>query len=100
MLKGIAKALFGTRHDRELKRVQPILEEIHQHEQRLASLADDEVQAQTQKFRAILKERTEELEHRIVELRETKRVTSDAAEREQEEDGEERHRREQQAVLR
>ena len=83
MLKGIAKALFGTRHDRELKRVQPILEEIHQHEQRLASFADDEVQAQTQKFRAILGERTEELERRIVELREKKRVTSDAAEREQ-----------------
>ena len=83
MLKGIAKALFGTRHDRELKRVQPILDEIHQHEERLASLADDEVQAQTQKFRAILKERTEELERRIAELKEKKRVTSDAAEREQ-----------------
>src|SRR5688572_3670067 len=83
MLKGIAKALFGTRHDRELKRVQPILDEIHQHEQRLASLADDEVQAQTQKFRAILTERTEELERRISELREKKRVTSEAAEREQ-----------------
>src|SRR5688500_15932631 len=83
MLKGIAKALFGTRHDRELKRVQPILDEIHQHEQRLASLADDEVQAQTQKFRAILTERTEELERRIAELKEKKRVTSEAAEREQ-----------------
>ena len=83
MLKGLAKALFGTRHDRELKRVQPILDEIHQHEQRLASFADEEVQAQTQKFRAILKERTEELERRIAELKETKRVTSDAAEREQ-----------------
>src|SRR5687767_12169448 len=83
MLKGIAKALFGTRHDRELKRVQPILDEIHQHEQRLASLADDEVQAQTPKFRAVLKERTEELERRIAELKETKRVTSEAAEREQ-----------------
>jgi preprotein translocase subunit SecA len=83
MLKGIAKALFGTRHDRELKRVQPIVDEIHQHEQQLASLADEEVQAQTPKFRAILKERTEELERRIAELRETKRVTSDAAAREQ-----------------
>jgi len=83
MLKGIARALFGTRHDRELKRVQPILDEIHQHEQRLASFADDEVQAQTQRFRAILTERTEELERRIAELKEKKRVTSDAAEREQ-----------------
>jgi preprotein translocase subunit SecA len=83
MLKGIAKALFGTRHDRELKRVQPILDEIHQHEQRLESFADDEVQAQTSKFRAILKERTEELERRIAELKDKKRITSDAAEREQ-----------------
>jgi preprotein translocase subunit SecA len=83
MLKGIAKALFGTRHDRELKRVQPLVEEVHQHEERLASLSDAEVQAQTEKFRAILKERTEEVERRIAELKEKKRVTSDAAEREQ-----------------
>src|SRR5687767_8520639 len=82
MLKGIAKALFGTRHDRELKRVQPILDEIHHHEERLASLSDSELQAQTQKFREIIRERMEELERRIAELKEKKRVTSDAAERE------------------
>jgi preprotein translocase subunit SecA len=83
MLKGIAKALFGTRHDRELRRVQPIIAEVHQHEERLTSLSDAEVQAQTEKFRAILKERTEEVERRIAELKEKKRVTGDAAEREQ-----------------
>src|SRR5687767_9899062 len=82
MLKGIAKALFGTRHDRELKRVQPILDEIHHHEERLASLSDSELQAQTQKFREIIRERMEELERRIAELKEKKRVTSEAAERE------------------
>ena len=74
MLKGIAKALFGTRHDRELKRVQPILDEIHQHEERLATFSEEEVQAQTQKFRAILKERTEELERRIAELPDVQRA--------------------------
>ena len=82
MLKGIAKALFGTRHDRELKRIQPLLDEIHAHEERLAPLSDEEVQAQTAKFRQIIRERTSELEGRIAGLKETKRVTAEAAERE------------------
>src|SRR5688500_3241196 len=82
MLKGIAKALFGTRHDRELKRGQPILDEIHGHEEHLASLSAEEVQAQTRKFREVIRERTEELERRIADLKDKKRVTSDAAERE------------------
>jgi preprotein translocase subunit SecA len=81
MLKTIAKALFGTRHDRELKRVQPILDEIHEHEERLGSLSEDDLRGQTAKFREIIKERTENLERRIADLKEKKRVTSDATDR-------------------
>src|SRR5918992_3387033 len=81
MLKTIAKTLFGTRHDRELKRVQPLLDEIHRHEERLGSLSEDDLRAQTQKFREIIKDRTENLERRIADLKEKKRVTSDATER-------------------
>src|ERR671934_850752 len=81
MLKAIAKTLFGTRHDRELKRVQPILDEIHRHEERLGSLSEDDLRAQTQQFREIIKDRTENLERRIADLKEKKRVTSDATER-------------------
>jgi preprotein translocase subunit SecA len=74
--------VFGTRHEREQKRVKPILDEIHTIEQRLTSLSDEELQGQTAKFRARLAERTQGLESRIAELKEAKHDASDAAERE------------------
>ena len=82
MLKGLISKVFGTRHERERKRVQPILEEIHAIEARLASLSDAEIQAQTARFRAILAERTGPIEARIAEFKAAKHNTADAAERE------------------
>ena len=82
MLKGLISKVFGTRHERERKRVQPILEEVHAIEARLASLSDAEIQAQTTKFRAILAERTGPIEARIAEVKAAKHNTADAAERE------------------
>jgi preprotein translocase subunit SecA len=58
MLKGLIGRVFGTRHERERKRVQPVLNDIHEIEARLASLTDDEIRAQTAKFRGVLAERT------------------------------------------
>ena len=82
MFKNILTAVLGTRHQRDLKRIQPILDAIHEHEKRLAGVSDDEVRAQTAKFRGILQERTGALETRAAELREQKRAAVDAAERE------------------
>src|SRR5688572_2440815 len=82
MFKRVLTAILGTRHERDLKRIQPILDAIHEHEARLASVSDDEVRGQTAKFRNILSERTGALEKRAAELRELKRGASDAAERE------------------
>ena len=82
MLKGLISKVFGTRHERERKRVQPILEEIHAHEARLGTLSDAEIQGQTAKFRTLLAERTGEIEARIAELKAAKHETADAAERE------------------
>jgi len=58
MFNRVLTAILGTRHERDLKRIQPILDAIHEHEARLAGVSDTEVQAQTTKFRAILAERT------------------------------------------
>ena len=82
MLKGLISKVFGTRHERERKRVQPILNEIHEIEARLASLPDAEIQAQTAKFRGIIAERTGAIEERIAALKAAKHDTADAAERE------------------
>ena len=82
MLKGILSKVFGTRHERERKRVQPIVDEINAHYERLQGVSEEELRAQTAKFRQILAERTQALEARVAELKELKRTTKDAAERE------------------
>ena len=82
MLKSLIGRVFGTRHERERKRVQPVLAEIHEIEARLASLSDDDIQGQTAKFRGILAEHTGPIESRIAELKAAKHDTADAAERE------------------
>ena len=83
MLKGLLTGLFGTRHDRERKRVQPIVDEVNGFRARLQALSDADLQAQTPKFRARLAERTGDLEQRIAELKARKHATRDAGEREQ-----------------
>ncbi|MEX2109465.1 MAG: preprotein translocase subunit SecA [Gemmatimonadaceae bacterium] len=82
MIAGLLSGVFGTRHDRERKRIQPIVDEINDHYARLQTVSDDELRAQTAKFRARILEVTGGIETRIAELREKKRVTADPAARE------------------
>jgi preprotein translocase subunit SecA len=82
MLKRLVTAVVGSRHERERRRVQPIVDKINEWDQRLQQVSERELQNQTQKFRGILAERTGDLEKRAAELREAKRTASDAAERE------------------
>ena len=82
MLKTITAKLFGSRHAREVKRLTPLVDEINQHFEELQHLSDDELRAQTEKFRQILREQTAELEQEIEELRAQKRQSEDAGERE------------------
>src|ERR1700687_2386586 len=82
-LTGLLSGVFGTRHDREGKRVQPIVDEINEHYARLQSISEEELRAQTEKFRARIGEVTTGIEARIVDLRDRKRVATDPAERAQ-----------------
>ncbi|MGZ3567069.1 MAG: preprotein translocase subunit SecA [Gemmatimonadaceae bacterium] len=82
-LTGLLSGVFGTRHDRERKRVQPIVDEINEQYARLQTISEEELRGQTEKFRARIKERTSEIEARIAELRERKRITADPAAREE-----------------
>jgi len=83
MLKKLIGAVFGTRHDREQRRVQPIVDEINEIYARLRELSDAELQAQTAKFRATIAERTAELQARIDAVRAQKHDAADAASREE-----------------
>ncbi|MGH7690138.1 MAG: DEAD/DEAH box helicase, partial [Gemmatimonadaceae bacterium] len=82
MIKGMISAVIGNRHDRERKRIQPIVAAINEHDERLSRVSEDELRAQTQKFRDQIRERTQELEAQIAELREQKRTAADSEERE------------------
>ena len=82
MLKSIVNRVFGTRHERERRRVQPIVDAINEQYERLEGVSDEELRGQTAKFRNLIRERTGELEDRAAELRVAKRAAADPAERE------------------
>ena len=69
MLKKIATSLFGTRHAREMRRVQPIVDAINAEYERLHSVSEEELRGQTAKLRGIIAERARPLEERIAALR-------------------------------
>jgi len=82
MLKRVISAVVGSRHERERRRIQPIVDRINEEDERLQRVSEDELRGQTAKFRRIIAERTGALEARVAELRERKRGASDASERE------------------
>ena len=82
MLKSLVNRVFGTRHDRERRRVQPIVDEVNREYERLQGVSDEELRGQTAKFRALLAERTAALDARVAELKAAKHAAADAAERE------------------
>src|SRR5258706_2107 len=73
--------LFGTRFDRELKRVQPTVDAIHAHEARLKDLSESALQAQTAKFRSVIAERTGALGADVERLKQAKHDCPDPVER-------------------
>jgi len=81
MLKRVINAVIGSRHERERKKIQPIVDEINEHYARLHDVSEEELRAQTAKFRQTIEERTGELERRVAELKEQKRAASDIVER-------------------
>src|SRR2546422_3498892 len=73
--------IFGTRFNRELKRIQPIVDAIHEHEVRLKEIGDSELQAQTAKFREAIAQRTGALHAEVERLKQAKHDCPDPAER-------------------
>src|SRR5437762_3397332 len=81
MLKTLVTKVVGTRFRREMKRIRPIVDAIHAHEERLKGLSDAEVRAQTEKFRRINGERTGMLAGEVERLKQAKHDCPDAEER-------------------
>jgi preprotein translocase subunit SecA len=81
MFKRVINAVIGTRHDRERRKIQPIVDEINEQYARLQQVSEEELRGQTAKLRGIIRERTGELEKRVAELKEAKRNAADPVER-------------------
>jgi preprotein translocase subunit SecA len=70
MIGNLLGKFFGSRHDKIVKSMQPIVDEIDVHYKKLESLTDDELKAKTVEFREIIKDHTKELEEEKIEIRE------------------------------
>ncbi|MDI6803714.1 MAG: preprotein translocase subunit SecA [Bacteroidota bacterium] len=66
----IIKKIFGDKHAKDVKRIQPIVEEINKHFEEYKNLTDDELKGKTVEFRNRIKEATSELETEIAEIKE------------------------------
>lgn len=56
MLKNLIEKVIGTYSDRELRRIEPIVDEIEGLEPKMQALTDDELRAKTDEFKKRLKE--------------------------------------------
>src|SRR2546430_9823540 len=83
MYKGWFTKIFGTQFQRELKRIRPVVDAIHRHEERLKGLSDAELQSQTAKLRGLVAERTGTLAAEVERLKREKHDCPDAEQRAQ-----------------
>ena len=81
MLNSLINRVFGTRHERDRQRIQPLVDVIREHATRLEQLSDEEITGQTAKFRATIAQRTGALEAKVAELKAAKRAAADLTER-------------------
>ncbi|HLB53513.1 MAG TPA: hypothetical protein VJK71_00220, partial [Gemmatimonadales bacterium] len=81
MIKTVVEAVFGTRQAREVRRLTPIVRQIHEHEERLRTLSEAELKAQTARFRERIAEQTGGLKRELDEVRTAKHECADPVER-------------------
>lgn len=76
------KKLFGSKHERDVKTVLPIIEQINEHFRGFQSLTDDQLRAKTGEFRERVKAATAEIESEIASLQESLKQEMAFSERE------------------
>ncbi len=83
ILKSISK-VFGNKSDRDIKEIQPLVEQVHEATKSITLLSNDALRAKTQEFRKRISEHIKEEVDRIAELKKL-------AESEEEIDAKEKH---------
>src|ERR1043165_3026556 len=57
LINAIAAKIFGTKNEREIKRLTPRIAEVNAFEERIKSLSDEQLRAKTEEFRKRIRER-------------------------------------------
>ncbi len=81
MIKTLVERVFGTRQAREVKRLTPMVEEIHRQEERLRGLSEEELKAQTAVFRSRIADKSGALKQELDSVRQAKHHCEDPLER-------------------
>ncbi len=66
MFKFISK-IFPSKHEKDVKHILPLVEEINAYYEEYQKLSDDELRQKTAEFKELIKQNTKELEEKIVE---------------------------------
>lgn len=64
----ILEKIFGSKHEKDIKKIRPLVDEINEYFAEFDSLSDEELKAKTFEFRAIINERIDELEQEKSQL--------------------------------
>ena len=81
MLKRVISAVLGTRHEREAKRIQPIVDAINEQYARLQSVSDEALRGQSERLRGFVRDRTAEIEAKVADLKQRKHDAAYSIER-------------------
>ncbi|WP_421751530.1 preprotein translocase subunit SecA [Croceimicrobium sp.] len=69
MLGNILAKIFGTKSDRDMKALQPLVDEVNAEFEKLKGISDDQLRARTAEFQAKIQEAIQNEEQEIAELR-------------------------------
>lgn len=68
MLSGLLKGIFGSKHERDVKELLPVVEQINEIYKTLQALSDEDLRQKTFEFRQRIKNQTAEVEKELAEL--------------------------------
>lgn len=54
-MNDVLRKIFGTKHDREMKRIRPVVDKINSYEPQMQALTDEQLKAKTPEFQQRLK---------------------------------------------
>jgi preprotein translocase subunit SecA len=81
-MKNFLKKLLGDAHEREVRKLRPLVDQINAHAEALKALPEEALKGKTDEFRSYIRECTEAIEAEIAELRKARAISADVSERE------------------